>query len=133
MGPDPFSLHTMTTEEKKHVKYAESTAAYKATLYRSAFAIRGELEPGLKQIVELSGAPSVSGMLSMLAQRPEEFARLLKPGFEEIKAQPAPERRRLKVTMKSVVDEMKSGELTPEEIAQAIAAAKAAKQQREGA
>lgn len=113
--------------QKHHVKYAESTAAYRATQYRSAFAIRGELEPGLKQVVELSGAPSVSGMLALLAQRPEYFAELLKPGFDEIKAQPAPERRRHKVTMKSVMDEMKSGELTPEEITAALAAAKAAK------
>ena len=69
----------MSENTPHHVKYKESISAYKETIYRSAYAIRKELEPGLKQMVELSGAPSVSAMLSMMAREPQECASLLEP------------------------------------------------------
>jgi hypothetical protein len=110
-----------------HIKYKASNDAHKATLYRSAFAIRSELEPALKTLVEQSNAPSVSGMLTLMARAPEECAQALRPIFERLQAQEPPMRRRHKVTIKSVVEEMRSGELSPAELAEAIAQAKAKK------
>lgn len=108
-------------------KYADSEARYKETLYRSVYAIRKELEPGLREFVEKSGAPSVSGMITMLAREPERCADLLRPIFAELVNTEPTERRRLKVTMKSITDELKSGEVSAEEVAAAIAAIKASK------
>lgn len=124
MGRTVFHCIPKMSDSPAHVKYKDSIESYKATLYRSAFAIRKELEPGLKEVVELSGAPSVSGMLSMMARAPQECAELLKPIFERLADEKQP-RRRLKVTMKSIVDEMKSGEVSPAELAAALAKIKA--------
>lgn len=124
-----YSCHTMpknTTQPEKR-NYAEAKGRYQETLYRSVYAIRKELEPGLREFVEKSGAPSVSGMITMLAKEPGRCAELLRPVFAELAdAEPA-ERRRLKVTMKSITDELKSGEVSAEEVAAAIAAIKASK------
>lgn len=123
----------MTDNLPRHKKYEESVSAYKATLYRSGYAIRSELEPGLRRMIEMSGAPSVSGLLAAFAAEPELFAELLKPHLERAAAEAiAPPRRRHKVTMKSVMDEMKSGGLTPAEIQAAIADLKAKKQASDG-
>lgn len=109
-------------------KYVESEQRYKETLYRSVYAIRKELEPGLREVVEKSGAPSVSGMVAMLAREPEKCAEALRPIFDELKrTAEAPTRRRLKVTMKSITDELKSGDVSTEELAAMIAALKAKK------
>lgn len=120
----------MSENTSRHVKYKESHDAYKATLYRSAFAIKGELEPGLKQAVQLSGASSVSGMLAFIARAPEECAELLKPIFERLGEQKK-ERRRHKVTIKSIVDEVKAGEFTPEQLQKALALVKSQKGSKE--
>lgn len=126
MVPTLFSYTAMNTQEVTTQK--SHRAGYEATLYRSAFAIRKELKDGLDKMVELAGAPSVSGMLSLMAREPEKFADLVREDLARVAAaQAAQPRRRHKVTMKSVMDEMKSGGLTPEEIAAAIAAVKAAK------
>lgn len=114
-------------------KYKDSGNAYRETLYRSAFAIREELKPGLMQVVELSGAPSVSGMLALLAEDPQACAELLKPVFARLDAaRPARPRRKLKVTMTAIVEEMRSGEVSPAELAAAIEKIKADKQAAAG-
>lgn len=116
----------MSENTPHHVKYKESINAYKETIYRSAYAIRKELEPGLKQMVELSGAPSVSAMLSMMAREPQECAELLKPVFQRLADHKEP-RRKHKVTLKSIVDEVKSGEVSTDDLAAALALIKAQK------
>jgi hypothetical protein len=104
-----------------HEKYKASIGAYKETLYRSAFAIREELKPGLLRVVELSGAPSVSGMLAMLAEDPAACAGALKPIFDQLnQTRPPKVRRKHKVFMKDVMEQMRSGEVTPEELAAAL-------------
>jgi hypothetical protein len=116
------------TDTPRHKKYEESVKAYKATLYRSGFAIRSELEPGLRQMIEKSGAPSVSGMLTLFASEPELFAGLLKPHLERLAAEAvAPARRRHKVTMKSVMEELKSTGFTPADVQAVIAEMKSKK------
>lgn len=117
------------TENLTHSqKYAGSRKPYEETLYRSAFAIRKELKPGLDELVTATGAPSVSALLGLMAREPAHFGELLKADIERLAAEHSNQpRRRLKVTMKSLVEEIKTGELTPEEIAAAIAAAKAQK------
>lgn len=118
----------MESAQSTPKKYVEAKERYQETLYRSAFAIRKELEPGLREVVELSGAPSVSGLLTMLAKEPEKCAEALRPIFDELKRNAeAPTRRRLKVTMKSITDELKSGDVSTEELAQMIAELKAKK------
>lgn len=111
-------------------KYEEAKDRYQETLYRSAFAIRKELEPSLKVVVTESGAPSVSGMLTMLAREPRRCAEALRPIFAELAGAEPNQRRRLKVTMKSITDELKSGDVSAEELAAAIAAIKAGKAQK---
>lgn len=119
---------SMESTQATPKKYVESEQRYKETLYRSVYAIRKELEPGLKEVVEKSGAPSVSGMITMLAKEPEKCAEALRPIFEEMKrTAEAPTRRRLKVTMKAITDELKSGEVSTEELAAMIAELKAKK------
>ncbi len=108
-------------------KYTESEDRYKETLYRSVYAIRKELEPALKEMITASGAPSVSGMMTMLAREPQRCAEALRPIFAELADAEPNQRRRLKVTMKSITDELKSGEVSAEEVAAAIAAIKASK------
>lgn len=112
-----------TAELPGHIKYKESRENYTAKLYRTAVAVRKELEPGLKRVVDLSGAKSLSNMLTLLASSPEECAKLLEPVFARITSEKVGSR----VTMKAVLEEIKSSDLTPEEIAAAIAAAKASK------
>jgi hypothetical protein len=111
--------------EKSQRKYTEAENRYKDTLYKSAYAIRKELEPGLRQFVEMSGAPSVSGMITLLAKEPQRCAEALKSIFAEMANDEPNQRRRLKTTMKSITDELKSGEVSADEIAAAIAAIKA--------
>jgi len=114
-------------------KYKNSGDAYRETLYRSAFAIREELKPGLMEVVELSGAPSVSGMLGLLAEDPQACAEALKPVFARIEAtRPVQARRRHKVTMTSIMAKMRSGEITPEEMAAALSAVKISKESGNG-
>lgn len=110
--------NTKPTSEKRR----QQISTYQATLYRSTFAMRKGLEVGLTEAVAKSGANSVSDMLSRIAASPEAAAAALRPVFDAQDRQ-APAR----VTMKSIMDEVKSGELSPEELAAAIAAAKAAK------
>lgn len=120
----------MTTENtKSHEKYAESTKAYKNTLYRTAVAIRAELEPGLRKFVELSGAGSTSNVFTLLACEPEAFAAMLKADFARVDEarKGTLTRRRHKVTMKSITDHLKDSDLTHEEILAAIEALKAQK------
>lgn len=118
----------MTSTTKPHEKYTESAANYKATLYRTGVAVRSELEPGLRDFITLSGAPSLSGMLTVMAKEPALFAELLKPHLARAMAEATtPARRRHKVTIKSIVEEMKSSNLSPAEIQAAIAELKARK------
>ncbi len=110
---------TDTKEPTRQERYLEK-------LYRSAFAIRKELEPGLKDMVEKSGAPSVSGMLTLMARAPEECAALLKPVFERL-TEGENLRKRSRVSLKSIMDEVKSGEVSTDELAAALALIKAQK------
>lgn len=113
------SAMTDVKAQTKQERYAEK-------LYRSAFAIRKELEPALKGVVEKSGAPSVSGMLTLMARAPEECAALLKPVFERVN-ESENLRKRSRVSLKSIVDEVKSGEVSTEDLAAALAMIKAQK------
>lgn len=97
--------------------------AYENKLFRSSYAIRKELEESLQRAVKAAGTNSVSDLLSRLARAPEEAGAALRPVMERLGEEKNPR----KATMKSLVEEIKSGELTPEEIAAAIAAAKAQK------
>lgn len=81
---------------QKHKQYKESHDRYQATLYRSTYAFRKEYEQGLRELVELSGAGSVSNLLALLAREPVAFSDILRPIFEELQREGPPERRRLK-------------------------------------
>ena len=106
--------------EMADVKAQTKQERYAEKLYRSAFAIRKELEPALKDVVEKSGAPSVSGMLTLMARAPEECAALLKPVFERMN-ESENLRKRSRVSLKSIVDGVKSGEVSTDELAAALA------------
>lgn len=76
----------------------------------------------------LSGAPSMSRLLTMLAQEPRHFEEMLRPDFERLLEKNKDLiRRRHKVTIKIVVDRIQSGEMTPTEIEEAFASIKARK------
>lgn len=115
------------TEKQRNYKSEEG---YQSSLYRTAVAVRRELKPGLDQAVSESGAPSLSGMLTLLARAPEECGELLKPVFERLQAEPTPMRRRHKVTLKSIAEEIKANNTTTDELAEALALIKARKAQQ---
>lgn len=108
------------------VKAQTKQERYAEKLYRSAFAIRKELEPALKDVVEKSGAPSVSGMLTLMAKAPEECAALLRPVFERV-SESENLRKRGRVSLRSIMDEVKSGEVSTDDLAAALAMIKAQK------
>lgn len=97
--------------------------AYQSKLYRSSFAIRKELQPGLIHACEAAGARSISELLALLAESPDESGEALKPVFTA-----AAVRRGDRPTMKDALHEIKASDLTPEEILAAVQAARAAKE-----
>lgn len=114
-----------TTAPQTHAqKYKDTVDRYSATLYRSTFAIKKDLELGLQQCIRDCGARSLSELLSVMATSPAEFGALLNPTVTAAK-----ERMGLtktsKVTFKQLLD--KAQTLTPEEIAAALEAAAAKK------
>lgn len=99
-----------------HKKYKDSHVRYQATLYRSTYAIRKEYEQGLNAIVALSGAGSVSNMLSMLAREPVTFSDILRPVFEEMQSEEPRQRRRLKPGMLGLQPDERDEETIEDEL-----------------
>lgn len=97
------------TSSEHYQKYKDSINAYKATQYRSSYAIPKELKPGIEKVVEASGANSMSELIACLATRPDEAGALLRPFIEQTVAQSKPK------SVKPLVKELAS-EATAEEL-----------------
>ena len=97
-----------------------AASGYLKTIYRTSVAVRKELEPGLKEVVEIAGANSLSDLLTCIATYPEEAGELLAPFVKKasVKYVKRPYRKHKigTATVTKEIQQMMDGkEMTPEE------------------
>jgi len=109
----------MSDERRRQIE------TYQAKLYRSTFAIHKELQDDLQRAVKLTGATSLSELLTVLARTPERAGEVLTPMVNDYHTEVTP--KLAAKSMRAALRGLKAADLTPEEILAAVAAARAAK------
>lgn len=94
-------------------KYKETIDAYKATQHRGTYAVKKELVNGIQKVVAVSGANSLSDLISCLASHPEEAGELLRSVVEKATILNKPTRSQ----MAGPLAKKLAREATPEELA----------------
>lgn len=115
---------------------SDTTAAPEAATksdgwHRQGLGIRIELRDGLQRAVELAGAKNLSALVSALAMEPERAGALLAPLVADVKARQE-ETDPKKVSKKQrdmLLALVKEGKVKPDELAQALEAIRARRQQ----
>ena len=109
---------------------SEKQKDYEETLWRTSVAIKRELEPGARQVVELCGAKNFSTMISVMAKYPEKVGAVLTPIFEEARAaeEALNPKKVAKERVKALDALVKETGATPEQIKEALEKLRAQKQ-----
>lgn len=116
--------------EQKNMAVSEKQKDYEETLWRTSVAIKRELEPGARQVVELCGAKNFSTMISVMAKYPEKVGAALAPIFEEARAaeEALNPKKVAKARIKALDTLVKETGATPEQIKEALEKLRAQKQ-----
>lgn len=109
---------------------SEKQKDYEETLWRTSVAIKRELEPGARQVVDLCGAKNFSTMISVMAKYPEKVGAVLAPIFAEARAaeEALNPKKVAKERVKALNALVKETGATPEQIKEALEKLRAQKQ-----
>lgn len=101
---------------------SEKQKDYEETLWRTSVAIKRDLEPGARQVVDLCGAKNFSTMISVMAKYPEKVGAALAPIFAEARAaeEALNPKKVVKARVKALDALVKETGATPEQIKEAL-------------